>query len=144
MLGGCEEIMATLELCDLCNGKVKRDFIKVEITGSIQLYEGNPPELPKGFKYREGETATKRLMKTWDAFGNYQGAVEFVDKPPKHKHMRITYELCENCGQKLANMLEGLRRQYHLENKEVELIGNPSKAQWPFFGGLLGYDEGED
>lgn len=124
--------MATLELCDLCNSKVKRQFTRVSIVGKVQLYEGNPPPPPEGFKYREDEDkAGVRLMKVWDEFGKYKGMVQYLDKPKKVKEVSISYDLCETCGQKLVGMLESLRRHYHLEEKEIAVLEQPKKFLLP-------------
>ena len=119
--------MANLKLCDVCNSAVKRDFVKVSISGVLQLYEGSPPPAPDGFTYKE-ETKQASLVKVWDEYGKFKGAVQYCDKPDKFKEMRIGYELCEQCAQKLFSMLEGARKKYHLEQKEVELL--EKKGYW--------------
>ena len=131
--------MAKLSLCDLCNGKVKRDFIEVSIRGRVQLYDGEPPPPPPGFSYRE-ESNKSKLVKIWDEFGRYQGTIQYCDKPQKDKRIQVGYELCEGCGQKLMGLLETLRRKYHLEQKEIELMEH--KPVNPF--SVLGYDETEE
>ena len=131
--------MAVLSLCDLCGGKVKMDFIKVDITGKVRLYDGEPPAPPPGFKYRDTEDGKSKIVKRWDEFGNYLGQTEYVERPKKIKNVRVVYDLCEGCGQKLTNLLEHLRQKKHLEAKEVELLGDTTS---PTLLDFLDDDEG--
>lgn len=132
--------MAIQKLCDLCNCAVKKDFVSLSMIGKIQLYKGEPPPPPEGFEYQTQETGPKTFMKYWDAYGNVIREVKLVGKPPKHREVCIRYDLCEKCAEKFGAMLEHLRRQYHLEKKEIEYL---DKQYWPNPFKMLGFDDGD-
>ena len=116
--------MAILELCDLCNSKVKNNFIKVSIEGRITLIKGKVPPAPPGFVYADEINKPKgqTFFKVWDSFGKPILELNVMEKPDRHKQVKIDYELCETCGDKLIRMLEAIRKQYHIEQKKIESL----------------------
>ena len=137
--------MATLELCDLCNGKIKQEFFYIKLQGKLTLIDGEVPPPPEGFKYVEDSNRKgEGIVKSWDSFGNYLGQVQFVRKPEKEKKVSINYEVCESCAQKLMNMLETLRRHYHLESKKIEFIGGEQIGFRSLFDKFLELDDEEE
>jgi len=130
--------MATLELCDLCGGKVQREFVNLTMRGRMQMYDGKPPEPPAGFKYAENETENcKTFIKTWDAYGKVISEIRMMPKPPKWRQIQVKYDLCEDCSSKMMMLLEQLRSKYHLEQKEIQMLDAPRQNPWF----MLGFDE---
>ena len=133
--------MATLELCDLCNSKVKRDFIRLFLNGKIQLFEGSPPPAPDGFKYAEDESEKgKSYKKVWDHFGRLVSETYYLPIPKKHRDIEIRYDICEMCAQRLIAMFEDIRQRYHLEQKEIKLLDEPD-VWWNRKSNLLGHED---
>ena len=133
--------MAILELCDLCAGKSSNKLAEVVITGVVDLSENKElPTLPVGFKYRDETTPPGlKITSRWSNLGKIE-EIEFVNRPETSKKIRVTYDLCGDCLDKLVKMLETMRQHYHLEKKKVELLDY--KEHNPFK--LLGFDPDED
>ena len=96
------------------DGKVKSDFMKVNISGVVTLIDGKLPDPPEGFKYasemERGKGAT--FYKAWDHFGKVITEINFIPEPERYKNVSVAYEVCEVCGQKLMLVLENLRKKY--------------------------------
>jgi len=140
--------VATLELCDLCAGKVKTRMAHIDLRGQLKNFIGPLPPAPEGFKYKDDADKNSygkvTYKKVWDEYGRIISEAKFIDPPKRYKEVSINYDLCENCFDKFVLMLESIKKQYHLEATEINLIeDNSFKYKNPFLG-LLGEPEDDD
>ena len=75
--------MATLELCDLCGGKVKTSPGSISLRGQVMLFKGPVPPPPAGFKYAEDYDKNSHgkisYQKVWDHFGNVVKEIRMIE-----------------------------------------------------------------
>lgn len=138
--------MATIDLCDLCGGKVKVRTSSIKMQGQIKQFHGAPPPPPDGFKYSDEQQKNSHgkisYKKVWDHFGNLVSETKYIEPPKRYKAVEVGYDLCENCFDKFILMFETIKKQYHLEKTEMKLIEEDYGWHNPFLG-LLGAPEDE-
>lgn len=137
--------MATIELCDMCAGKAKSALSSISLRGKLPAFKGQAPELPQGFRYSDEVEKNKfgkmSYKKVWDEYGRIISETRYIERPKKWKEIEISYDLCELCFEKFIAMLESIKRQYHLEQTEVNLIEDKT---WKNPFSLLGYNDDDE
>lgn len=140
--------MATIELCDLCNGKAKRELASINLRGTIPAFKGPIPPPPPGFKYNAEDVKNSSgkitYEKVWDHFGSVLKETRYIQPPKKFKGIEVKYDLCELCFEKFLFMLESIKKKYHLEATEMKLIEDNNNFWRNPFLGLIGPDEDYD